>query len=178
MIPSLKLKALADSHAVLEGQLSQAKCSVCQEFYGNGWMGRRAHRQTSYLRELIQDIVSLSQIILSQIRGGFRVRTFADPYGDQRRGLKCGAGTCQYPMCEACWSETMESCPQCRRVPNPYGRRTKRWGTLKPHPSTPHLPSSFFSYTDTPTVALIPPVGKIRLLVFRQNAHKLCQPDC
>ena len=105
-------------------------------------------------------IVSLFQIILSQIRGGFRVRTFADPYGDQRRGLKCGAGTCQYPMCEACWNETMESCPQCRRVPNPYGRRTKRWGTLKPHPSTPHLPSSFFSYTDTPTVALIPPVGK------------------
>ena len=121
MIPSLSFKAFADSHVVLEAQRSQAKCSVCQEFYGNGWMGRRAHRQTSYLRELIQDIVSLSQIILSQIRGGFRVRTFADPYGDQRRGLKCGAGTCQYPMCEACWNETMESCPQCRRIPNPYG---------------------------------------------------------
>lgn len=51
MIPSLSLKAFADSHVVLEAQRSQAKCSVCQEFYGNGWMGRRAHRQTSYLRE-------------------------------------------------------------------------------------------------------------------------------
>ena len=116
MIPSLSLKAFADSHVVLEAQRSQAKCSVCQEFYDNGWMGRKcAPTDLVPERELIKDIVSLSQI-----RGGFRVRTFADPYGDQRRGLKCGAGTCQYPMCEACWNETMESCPQCRRVPNPY----------------------------------------------------------
>ena len=37
---------------------------------------------------------------------------------------------------------------------------------------------SFLVTLISPTVALIPPVGKIRQLVFRQNAHKLCQPDC
>ena len=37
---------------------------------------------------------------------------------------------------------------------------------------------SFLVTLISPTVALIPPAGKIRQLVFRQNAHKLCQPDC
>ena len=37
----VSLKAFADSRVVLEAQRAQAKCSVCQEFYGNGWMGGR-----------------------------------------------------------------------------------------------------------------------------------------
>ena len=69
MIPTLKLKAFADSTCVLEAQRSQAQCVNCQEFYGKwgGW-AEGAHRQPSYLRELIKDIVSLSQIILHCLR--------------------------------------------------------------------------------------------------------------